>query len=134
MSKVVTWVSIMGGVTMVMYLGGMIDGTASSTFLDLMLNPQNIENSELVTSLLGITTVGIGILAGLAKKFLNLPDYFLLIPFASLLFSFMWDFMVIFQQMSALGGIQRAVTLLIFGPIVIMYVISVIEWWRGIEA
>ncbi len=133
MGKVVKWLGLMGGVTLLFYLGGMISGTATSTLLDLMLNPSNIETSNMVLKITSISILVISAVSTFVTRNQN-SDFALIFPITAILLSFGWDFLTVFMAIRQTSTIGAVIGGMIFGPMLLMYTISVVEWWRGIEA
>jgi len=133
MSKMVTWLSIMGGITLLAYYGGLIVDTPTNALLNLVFNPSSASGSNTVLKIIGMTNLTIGVVSTLVTKSFN-SDLFIMVAFANILLAFGWNFMVIFNTLATYGVIAQTVGVLIFGPIIIMFLVSGVEWWRGISA
>lgn len=134
MAKTLTIIGMMGGVVLLFYFSGLLTDTASSIFLDLLLNPERFQTASTVTKIIS----AIGILIGISTLvFRNnngvAIDQYLMIPFIELFLSFGWDFLKVYQQIASVGEVGKVVAILFFGPLMIMYIISLVEWWRGVE-
>lgn len=133
MGKMTVWLAMMAGVTLLFYLGGIIEGTVTSTLLDLVLNPERFQTLDLMTKILSVSTLVIAAASTFVARNQN-SDFYLMIPIVTILFTFGYDFLSVYQAMSAQGsGFGQGLALMLFGPIMIMYFMSVVEWWRGIN-
>lgn len=134
MAKTLTLIGIMSGIVLLFYFGGLVTDTASSVLLDLLLSPDRFQASSLIVKVIAVvgTLIGISTLLFRNNNGVGLDQY-LMVPFIELFLSFGWDFLTIYQNISSVGPVAQVVAVLVFGPLMLMYVISVIEWWRGVE-
>lgn len=121
----------MAGVTLLFYFGGLIESTFSSTLLDLVLRPERFQSSSLVLTIASLGAFVLGLVSTFIARNQN-SDFYLMIPLVEIFLSFGWDFVVVYQQMAAISEAARIVTTLILGPFILGYVITVVEWWRGL--
>lgn len=127
-----TWLGLMSGVSLLMYLFNLIPMTATGTLLNLAFNPVALQTTPFWVKLVSVGGVAVAG-AAVASRFFNISgDQVLMWPILLVLAGFGWDFLVVYQQMAAQGAAASIVAVLIFGPLMLMYVISVIEWWRGV--
>lgn len=127
-----TWLFIMSGITLFFYFGGIITNTASSTLLDMVLNPERAQNLSLFLKISSITTLTIIVISTFVARSQN-SDFYLMVPVVGILFTFGWDFLTIYNTIAATSAIGGYIAVMIFGPLMIAYIMSVIEWWRGIN-
>lgn len=133
MGKMTVWLAMMGGVTLLFYIGGILESTISSTLLDLLLNPERFQQLDLMTKILSVTTLAIAAVSTFVARNQN-SDFYLMIPIVTLLFTFGYDFLSVYQAMGAQGsGFGQGLALLLFGPLTLLYFLSVVEWWRGVN-
>lgn len=132
MSKMIGWMSLMGGTILLFYFGGLVSGTITSTLLDVVLNPQNLQNSPLMLKILSVGAAVIAVVSTFVARNQN-SDFYLLFPVVTILFTFGWDFLVVYQTIQASSEAGAFIAVLIFGPMMLMYIISVLEWWRGVS-
>jgi len=96
--------------------------------MDILFNPANADASTFVTRLLIIITATAGI--GIITSFTNLKtDFIVLAPMVFFLLNFAWDFLSI---VGIVSSYNVYIAMMIFSPFLIVYVLTVIEWWRGI--
>lgn len=131
MSKMMTWMGFMGGIMLLFYFFGILSGTISSTLLDAVLNPQNLESSPLYLQVISVSTLVFAAVSALFARS-EKSEFFYIFPIVTILFTFGWDFLVVYQTLAAVSEIGGVIAILFFGPIMLMYVISVVEWWRGV--
>lgn len=129
MGKLVTYMFLMIGIVLLLNLGGFIQDTPNNTLLNLALNPENTQNTNIYLLIVGLVgTVGgiaIVVLGGVTKT-----DFLVMAGLILPLFNIGWDFLIVFQTLS---DINPVVALLALSPIFYVYIITVIEWWRGIS-
>lgn len=129
MAKLMTFLFLMIGIVLLFHFGGLIENTPNSTLIQIALNPESISSSNIYLTIIGLLTT-VGAIAIIVIGAVTKTDF---IIFASLilpLLSLGWDFLVIFNVFAA---INLFIALLIMSPIFIVYVLTVLEWWRGIS-
>ena len=128
MGKFATYIMMMSGLTLLFYFTGLLGETANSTLLNLLLNPENIASTSfttaILTAILGISTVGV-IAIGLVTGNIELA---IMSPVAAYMLALGWDFVSVAQVVIAQ---DKVIGILLFAPILLLYVITIIEWWRG---
>ena len=135
MAKIITLLGLMSGIVLLFYFGGLVTDTASSTLLDMVLAPERFEAAKLVSkaALIAGGLIGVSSLLFRNNNGAGL-DLYLLVPFIYLFLSFGWDFLTIYQNIASVGPVAKVFAILVFGPLMLMYVVSVVEWWRGVES
>ena len=125
MGKLANYIGIMSGSILLFYIFGFLDGTPSSTFLNLLLDPVNFQfNSEIVAKLLILVGSAIGITIVSAFTGGNKSsDFLAMTPMVTLLLSFLWDFIII---VSLFYAVSPTFTVLVFSTFLILYVLTVI--------
>lgn len=129
MGKLTTYMFIMSGVILLAYFFGLVENTATSTFLNLLLNPGSLQTSTLYTKLILIVETAI-IVGATIFSVTQKSDFPLIALLIVPLLNFGWDFMTIFQKMSASN---TTIAILVFSPFILVYILTVIEWWRGFD-
>jgi len=135
MSKMITWLGMMSGVTLLFYFTGLLQNTPNSALLTLALNPTNFKTTPLWLSVFGVLGL-LAMVGQVVSVFLSRSvnsDFWILGPIATIFFGFGWDFLSIYQTINATSAIGGVIAVLIFGPLLIMYFVSVLEWWRGVN-
>jgi hypothetical protein len=133
MGKLLNFISLMSGLVLIFYFGGMLTGTATSELLSLSLDPSNLQNRDWVKIVFSVSAVVISLASTFVSRSIN-SDFFLMIPFVTIFLNFGWDFLVIYQTLVAQSEISGLIGAMVFGPLMLMYVVAVVEWWRGLEA
>lgn len=119
---------ILTGALILFYLFGFVQNTPNTALLNLILDYKNIQTSQLYTAAISATALalaGITTLAGLAQK----NDLMFSVAITSILFTFLFDIISIAK---AIAAVSWTFALVICSPLVIFYVLSVFEWWRGV--
>lgn len=134
MAKLLTMIGIMGGITLLFYYGGILSDTVNTTLLSMLLNPENFQTADMMLKVLSTAGLVIGASTILLSRFGGpSAELYFMLGFVYLFFSFGYDFLAIYQKMAAYGPVAEAIGVLFFGPIMVMYSLAVIEWWRGVE-
>ena len=132
MSKMITWLSLMAGITLLFYFGGVLNNTPNSSLLSLVLNPGDAENSNVYLAIFGLFGVISSVVSTFIARNVN-SDFWILGPVITVLFTFGWDFLNVYRAMASTSAIGGVIAILIFGPLILMNIISVLEWWRGVS-
>jgi hypothetical protein len=127
------WMAVMGGVSLLFYFGGLLNNTPTSSLLVFVSNPNNAQNSDLYLAMIGLFSVIATIISTFVSRNAN-SDFWILVPVITVLFNFGWNFLSVYQILAASSDIGAVIATLIFGPIILMYLVSVVEWWRGTNA
>jgi hypothetical protein len=134
--KTYNYVFLMVGLMLMFYLAGMPTtlGYVLSVF-NFIDAPQDFQQGQLYQTiwiLLTVTVIGGGIVIGYFTK--SSPEVYLLAPFAALLLLFVGDAIDIISYTSSMGyDWLTYIVILILAPIIVGYIISVAEWWRGVD-
>lgn len=128
----------MTGLMLLFYFTGLIqdctgDGlcentTPNSQLLNLALNPQSIRESSLGVKILlsieGLALIGAAVLA----LFYSRIELAILSTVAIYLFNLLFDFIAVYNTVREAHPVFA---ILLFAPLMVVYAITVIEWWRG---
>lgn len=132
MGKVAVMLLIMTGLMLLFYFGGLIEDTINSDLLNMLLKPADIpspefsfkENTLLVLEGLAlggaivigvlIRNVQLAVMAAIGVYFFNLTQ----------------DFLKVFDVVYAANAV---IAILIFGPLMFIFLFSIVEWWRGTD-
>lgn len=129
MGRLTTMILIMSGIMLLFYFLGLIQNTITSSILNFLLNPETFNTSPLwikivagVEGIVGLFTT----IVGLVQK----NDLIVSIPVALFLLNLIFDFLSLFTVLYAASTI---LAVMIFGPLTLVYILTVYEWWRGIS-
>jgi len=137
MGKLTTYLVLMSGILVFCYFMGIIgpacgtDGLCESTappslLLTLIMAPQNLATSTLALTITTAIT-GLAALASIVIGFANLNIKLALTGgVATFLLALGWDILAVFN---ALRLSRPEIAILIFAPLLIMWIITVFEWW-----
>lgn len=128
------WIVIIAGITLLLNMGGLQTGAGlilEKLGVDIFNNPQDISLSNFFITASAIFTAAsvIGITIGLLVT--SSPESFLLLGYTSLLLSFVADAISIISYTSQFGGWVSSIVSLIFIPLALGYLHSVVSWWGG---
>ncbi len=129
MGKFGTYIIIMSGLILLFYVTGLLPETANSVLLNFLLDPSAFQDSNL--SIKAIVVMQ-GILASaIVVGFAAVGNIELgvMVAFSIELFNVLWDFMAIITVVLAINPVLG---LLVFSPLMFLFVVTMLEWWRGV--
>jgi len=139
LGKLTNSITLMAGITLLFYFGGLLGGTPTGALLGMIwntssgsLNLQNLPTSNLLLTIGGVASLVLGLTSVFLGIFLN-NDLYYMVAFVTLFLNFGWNFLSIIQQIASYSAMASVFVALLFGPLMIIYVIGVVEWWRGVE-
>lgn len=139
MAKFTTYLIIMTGLVLLFHFTGLTqecgdDGlckttTPNSALLALLLSPEDFQNTSLTLKILlaiqgllaAAIVVGFAIGGNIELGVMSIPSIFL--------FNLMWDFLAVFDKASSVNPVFA---ILLFAPLLIAWVTTSLEWWRGV--
>lgn len=131
MSKLTNMLGVMSGILLFCYFTGVLpSSSATGGLMSLILDPSSISSSNLAYVIGGIITIA-GLFGTVYFSRFTPSDFYVMAPVITVFLGFGYDFLVIAQTLSGGGPAFAAVATLIFGPFTVLYVIGVVEWWRG---
>lgn len=115
---------MMTGIMILFYFAGLLDNTANSSLLDLVLNPENLQSSSLKTKIVatGAFIIGLSVLSLFFTGNVELGAY---APIALYLLTLLWDFIAV---VITIASVSRVIAVIIFGPIMFLFYITIAEW------
>ena len=111
------------------YFTGLLESTASSTLLNLLLDPVEFQNNAIsqqiiiIFSGIAIVAISVGFFSGANTELV------LMGAFSLFLLSLMWDFLAV---STIVFGVNPVLGILIFSPLLILWIVTVVEFFRGI--
>ena len=143
MGKFTTYMIMMAGLVLLFHFTGLTqqcddDGlcegkTPNSDLLGLLLSPDDMPNRNLTDfsdeALLifeGLAAVAISVGFFVSGK----PELALVGPFAIFFFNLGWDILFVIVEVSKENPV---LAILIFSPLLLVFITTIIEWWRGIS-
>ena len=130
MGKFANYLILMSGLSLLFYFAGLIELTPNSTLLNLLLDPASFQNSDISLKAILVfeIIVGSAIIVGFAAAGnieLGIMSV-IIIPLINLL----WDFIAVFSIVSASNPV---IAVLLLSPGIFLFVVSSIEWFRGVS-
>lgn len=130
MGKLTTYILGMSGLMLLFYFAGLLSGSPNSTLLNLLLSPENIQSSNLYTSVL-LVVAGLPALAGISIGVISSrPDLAISSGVVLYLGTLFIDFLKVFQ---VLFSENEVIAVLLFSPIIMLFVVTLVEFWRGTD-
>ena len=110
---------------------GLIENAGSVTLLGWLTNPASFNISTIFQSMSEVLTLGTAgaslVIAG-ALTFSGKADLAIFVVLAELFFLVGWDIYAIYQGLSAISPVLATI---IVAPTMLIYSITVFEWWRA---
>ena len=129
MGKFGNYIILMSGLTLLFFFTGLLPDTANSTLLNLLLDPTSFQNSDLsfklVVAIEAILASAIVIGFAVAGNL----ELGIMVSFTTFLFNTLWDAIAVY---SVVAAINPVFAILVFAPLIFLWIITVLEWWRGL--
>jgi len=133
MAKITTYLFIMAGLIILFSVTGIVGIAVSdkTTFLNALYNWKDMDQSDLV-SIVGVCLLALAVTGtitlGFTSSGLEKSAIYLL---TTALLAFGWDFLIVAKTIANQCLVCSAIATLFFAPFMVMFVISLIDWWRG---
>ena len=131
MGKMTTYIMLISGTLLIFYFMGLLPPeAATSGLLSLILNPSNIFNTAWYSTSLTFLAIlgGLSITSIIGKNFLGNPELVFLAPVTIFLLGLGLDILLVANK---LYSTMQIFAVLLVGPLIILYVLTCIEWFRG---
>lgn len=131
MERLYKYIMVMSGLMLLFYFSGLLQDTASSDLLDILLTPESFGDVDstlyvkITAALLGITALG-GIIIGIVTKNVELA---VMSPLTVWILSLFFDFIRVF---TIVYNTNLVIAVLLFSPIMILWFITAVDWWRKV--
>lgn len=128
MGKFTTYIVVMCGLSILFYMAGL---ASNNPLLNIIINPGNIEYSLLYRAIgiaLGAVAVGSAIGIGFVSRNVELGAVALLVT--STVLPLMFNFIPLITEVASTEA-GTWISALIFGPTMIMFLFTIMEWVRG---
>lgn len=129
-SKVGTYLGILSVTVITAYLLGLMANTGTSALLSWLSNPETLFTTSFYTNLNNVLSLFAvaGVVIGLF--FSQKTDQAVLVGFTGVLFLVGKDMITIYQNVAV---ISADFALLFFAPFLLVYFLTVLEWWRAVN-
>ena len=111
------------------YFTGITEQTGTTTLLNLLLNPEGFQETPITIKAIAVLT---GILASaivVGFAIAGNVELGVMVSFTTFLFNSLWDFLAVFNKVAAVNPV---IAVLIFSPLLFLFIVTIIEWWRGL--
>jgi len=130
MGRMATYLVMASGLLLLFYFGGLLEGSASTSnlLLNALLNPQTLADAPIAAiGVAAITALALGgIFAG--AFFAGNLDLIALSSFAVFLLNLLWSFYDVYLRIAEANVVLAVI---IFAPLLILLILTSVEWWRG---
>jgi len=135
--KATTYILVMSGLMLLFYYTGLLDQTASlnSALLDLLFDIEGLGSGDTTTPSVNAWKVVVLALEGILAAavivvgfFRNSPELFIVAPIAIYMANLLLDFVIVFN---VIASVTPVLATLVFAPIMLLFMFTVVEWWRG---
>ena len=144
MAKLSVYLIVLIGTVMLFHFAGLISGTGNSYILDHMgvTNPETIQSSDYWTTIFRIASLAVaGIVIGaLITKTSDTALLIIKVAVSGLFFLIGWDLYAIFNKLNeylanffGAAGAAQAFSVLIFSPLIILFVFTLLNWMSGLN-
>lgn len=127
-NKFTNYLLFMAGLNLTFFFLGLVDGGATDTFINLLLNIQNMQSSTKMLIFIGLPIGVLGVAFGAAVLGFRADLVVFAVAIAPVL-AFGWDFIVIFNTVAS---VSRMFAIMVFAPLMFLWVLTALEWWRGV--
>lgn len=126
MSKLWNYFGILSITIIVFNIFGLLNGGVFSTFYTLITNPSSLPVSSIAVLVVGAITTGI--FATYVGSYRS--DMTVMAPLLLVLVPMGWD---VTQIIAVLTSINVTLGLVVGGPTLFLFIITILEWWRGTD-
>ena len=117
-----TYVLLITGISLIFYFGGLIN----NPLIQILLEPQNMSTGSFaLATILGVAAIGAAIIIGWVTKDIEKA---IMAPMAIYVFSILINFVQVHNRIKAENPVLAP---LIFGSILLLFVLTMVDWWRG---
>lgn len=132
MGKLTTYLLVMSGIMLLMYFGGVLETNGTTTLLNLLLSPENLSQTQLSTRIIFAIEAIAGTAIAVALVIAGKPELALMAPVAVYLFDLGWGFLDVFNKIVSTSPNYIPIATLFFAPLLLLYGVTILEWWRGV--
>lgn len=128
MANIATFVIVMSGLLLLFHIGGVIEPTTTPNGLLILLltNPEDLVSSSLFSQII-IALESIALIGGIILGFVNRNvESIARAVFAIFILNLFVDF---FRVYTVIASINLVIGVLLFAPIMVYFVINIIDWW-----
>lgn len=129
MGKLANYLIFLSVILLLFHFAGLIDTGVLSYILAVIQDPSNFSNFSYFTTMqvaLAGAAAGGAIALGVFTR--SSPEFYIILPIAVMFFTITSDFVVLYQKL-AQTNIHLA--WLIVSPLIIVFILTVVEWARG---
>lgn len=130
MGKFGVYVLWMSGLMLLFYFTGITEQTGTTTLLNLLLDPAEFQNTPFAIKSIAIFT---GILASaivVGFAIAGNVELGVMVSFTIFLANSLWDFLDVYSKVASVNPV---IAILVFSPLLFLFVITTVEWWRGVS-
>lgn len=130
MGKLIGYLSIIVLIDLIFLITGQLTSSSpTSVIINAILDPSNIESSQLfillITGGISLLAVGAAVVVGVISRSFEIV---LFVPVAISLSVLIGDFATVFVYLASINVVWATV---IMAPIMILFVMTIVEWLRG---
>lgn len=130
MGKLISYLSIIVLIDLIFLITGQLtQSSPTSVIINAILDPSNIQSSQLfillITGGISLLAVGAAVVVGVISRSFEIV---LFVPVAISLSILIGDFATVFVYLASINVVWATV---IMAPIMILFVMTIVEWLRG---
>ena len=122
-------VIVSGVILLFFHFAGLLPNTLTSSLINLFINPESIKTLDLGVIIgLAVTTGIIGSAISIGSFVTGKTELAIKVGVATLVINFAWDSIELFRQLSTINIMMATI---IAGPLIVIMLLSAIEWLTG---
>ena len=127
-NKLTTYLFVLSGIMLLFYFTGLVTGTSDTVLLNMLLGVENWQNSPMQAKVVAVISIA-GVVGAVIVSFLSRNfELAAMATFATYILNIGWDFT---QVISVIMAENKVIAILIFSPIMLVYLLTIVEFWRG---
>lgn len=132
MGKLTTYLLVMSGIMLLLYFAGVLETNGTTALLNVLLSPEKLSQTPLSTRIIFAIEAIVGVAIGIGLVISGKPELALLAPVAVYLFDLGWGFLDVYLKIISVNINYFPIATLLFAPLLLLYGVTIIEWWRGV--
>lgn len=129
MGRLANYLIFLSVILLLFHFAGIIDTGVLSYILAVIQDPSNFGNFSYFTTMnLALAGAAAGGAIALGVFTRSSPEFYIILPIAVMFFTITSDFVVLYQKLAL---IDTNLALLIISPLLIVFILTVVEWARG---
>lgn len=130
MGKLTTYLLIISGIMILMYYAGFLNG--SDSLLTYLLNPSTMRDNGLALTIVAAVTAITTVVYLVAWAITGDRKSAALAPVAIYLLDLGYEILKVFNTLQSMNASYTPLLVIFFAPLLLIYTLTIIEWWNGV--